>query len=76
VKIDGKFEICDELLKKGRQKFWRMKIKTFFWEKVKLGKFCMESEKNFGNRRGKSETEGKWIIASQGGWAPLVILYG
>src|SRR6218665_1765240 len=43
-----------------------MKIKTFFWEKVKLGKFCMESEKNFGNRRGKSETEGKCIIASRG----------
>ena len=42
-----------------------MKIETFkkIWEKVKLLKFPMESEK-FSEKGGKSETGGKCIFAS------------
>src|SRR6218665_217208 len=74
VKIDGKFEICDELLKKGRQKFWRMKIKTFFWEKVKLGKFCMESEKIWERGGGNLKQRGNASLP-QGGDGRLWLYY-
>ena len=40
--------------------------REIFLEKVKLGKFSTESEMFF-EIRGKSETEGKCIIASGGG---------
>ena len=41
-------------------------------EKVKLGKFYEESEKNFRNRGVNLKQGGKCIIASEG-WTPLVI---
>ena len=34
------------MAKIGHQKFWRMKIEIFLLEKVKLGTFSTESEKN------------------------------
>ena len=33
------FEICGERLKKGRQKFWRMKIENFLGKRSKWGNF-------------------------------------
>src|SRR6218665_3355371 len=57
------------MTKKGHQKFWWMKIKKFFWETVKLGKFSTESDKFVGNR-GEIQNRGKCIIASEGMDAP------
>ena len=42
-----------------------MKIKILFLEKVKFGKFSTKADEFLGNRW-KSETGGKWIIASMG----------
>jgi len=52
--------MCSEWLKKSE----------FFWEKVKLWKFSTESERFYGNTRGKSETEENASLP-QGGWTPL-----
>ena len=62
----GEIQNFESMTKNGHEKFWRMKIEKYFWEKVKLGKFSTESEK-FVEIGGKSETGGKRIIASGDG---------
>ena len=54
----------ESMAKKGHQKFWRMKIKFFWLEKVKLGTFSTESEKILKSR--EFETEGNASLP-QGG---------
>jgi len=58
------------MTEKSQKKFWRMKIYKFLG-KDKIRKI-FHGVLNFFLKQGKSETEGKCIIAL-GGWTPLTV---